>query len=145
MRAFVTLKCPVAQFPYMKQINIVSCFISSISVQYLFTLFRYKIIYCTVPPLFSSYICIKNFTPKIVGNVTKAFYELPLNCKNKDVYSLSVESNKVLMCIFLVTIFRFYTKQSWFLHGRAENGPSEPPVIGQEVWDATCFLQAFVK
>lgn len=31
-----------------------------------------------------------------------------------------------------VQIHRFYTKQSWFLHGRAENGPSEPPVIGQE-------------
>ena len=92
-----------------------------------------KIIYSTVPHLFSSYICIKNFTPKRDVNVTKAFDELPLNCKNKDVYSLSVESNKVLRCIFLVTIFRFYTKQSWFLHGRAENGPSEPPVIGQEV------------
>ena len=34
--------------------------------------------------------------------------------------------------IFMV-ICRFYTKQSWFLHGRAENGPTEPPVIGQEV------------
>ncbi|KAJ7385132.1 GTPase activating protein (SH3 domain) binding protein [Desmophyllum pertusum] len=31
-----------------------------------------------------------------------------------------------------VQIHRFYTKQSWFLHGRAENGPTEPPVIGQE-------------
>ena len=30
-------------------------------------------------------------------------------------------------------ICRFYTKQSWFLHGRAENGPTELPVIGQEV------------
>lgn len=133
VRAFVTLKCPLAQFPYMKQINIVSCFILSISVQYLFTLFRYKIIYRTVPLLFSSYICLKKFTQKIVVNVTKGFYELPFNYRNKDVYSLSVESNKVLKCIFMVTIFRFYTKQSWFLHGRAENGPSEPPVIGQEV------------
>lgn len=31
-----------------------------------------------------------------------------------------------------VQIHRFYTKQSWFLHGRAENGPTELPVIGQE-------------
>ena len=36
--------------------------------------------------------------------------------------------------LMLLVIFRFYTKQSWFLHGRAENGPTEPPVIGQEVW-----------
>lgn len=31
-----------------------------------------------------------------------------------------------------VQIHRFYTKQSWFLHGRAENGLNEPPVVGQE-------------
>ena len=38
----------------------------------------------------------------------------------------------LVYCICFV-IYRFYTKQSWFLHGRAENGPTEPPVIGQEV------------
>lgn len=31
-----------------------------------------------------------------------------------------------------VQIHRFYTKQSWFLHGRAENGVNESPVVGQE-------------
>ena len=31
------------------------------------------------------------------------------------------------------SLSRFYTKQSWFLHGRAENGLNEPPVVGQEV------------
>lgn len=65
LRSFVTVKCPLAQFPYTKWMNIVRCFISSISVQYLFTLFRYKIIiYSTIPHLFSSYICIKKFTSK---------------------------------------------------------------------------------
>ena len=65
LRSFVTVKCPLAQFPYPKWMNIVRCFILSILVQYLFTLFRCKIIiYSTIPHLFSSYICIKNFTSK---------------------------------------------------------------------------------
>ncbi|EDO49764.1 predicted protein, partial [Nematostella vectensis] len=29
-------------------------------------------------------------------------------------------------------LHRFYTKHSWFLHGRAENGPQENPIMGQE-------------
>ena len=74
VRTFVTLKCPLAQFQYiMERINIVSCSISSISVQYLFTLFRYKIIYSTVPHLFSSYICIKNVTLKNSCKCDKGF------------------------------------------------------------------------
>lgn len=42
-------------------------------------------------------------------------------------------NNFELLRAIVFKLCRFYTKQSWFLHGRAENGPTEPPVIGQEV------------